>query len=233
MSGTLSEEMIELYRERFAEWMRIIVRGIRLSDDFGPECLVWNPQRCRALVQVEAALQFATVQKTGVLFMGPKGTGKTTSAVHCALEYLKWRCWQELLTNGDLPQPEYAIALWTAPHLFALLSCIYGKQGEESRAIVHEAQNARVFLIDDVGLEGGSRDAVAAFYEIVNSRYQKHRPMFVVTQVAPGAWDSREIMGTDGQTVIIPGYRGGDFACCADRWRASCEWIALTGPSMR
>jgi hypothetical protein len=233
MAGTLSKEMVELYRERFAEWMNLIVRGIRLADDFGPECLVWDPRLCRANAQVEASLQFATARKIGIVFMGPKGTGKTTSAVHCALEYLKWRCWQDLLIKGDLPLPEHALSIWTAPHLFAVLSCIYGKQGEESRAIVHEAQTARVFLIDDVGLEGGNRDAVAAFYEIVNGRYQKQRPMFVVTQVVPGAWDNREMVGTDEQIMVVPGYRNGDLASCADRWRASCEWIALTGPSMR
>jgi hypothetical protein len=233
MAGTLSEEMVSLYRERFSEWMRLIVRSIRLSDDFGPECLIWDPKRCRAREQVEAALKFATVQKTGVLFMGPKGTGKTTSAVHCVIEYLKWRCWQDLLKTGDLPAPETALVAWHAPHLFALLSCLYGEQGVTARGIVRQAQTAKVFLVDDVGREGGNRDAVAGFFEIVNTRYQKGRPMFITTHVAPDNWDNRETVGTDGQTVYVPGYRNGDFACCADRWRAKCEWIALTGPSMR
>jgi DNA replication protein DnaC len=218
MSSELCPEMVGIYRERFADWMNQLTHYIRRAPALGPIYLNWDPRKSRALDEVDTFCQFAPDARCSVLLVGAKGTGKTTTAVHAAIEYAKQHVWLDLLQTGDLPDPDAWLVAWSVPDFFRLTSCIYGDDGRQSRAAIEYTRKAKLVILDDVGQEGGNQDAVAAFYDVVNTRYSHQRPTLITTNVLPHEWET---------------YRGGSLVRCADRWHEMCTWIALTGESMR
>lgn len=214
----LSEEMVSLRREQFAEWMNQLVYFVRKTPALGSIYLLWDPKRCRALDEVDTFCRFSDGARSSILIEGPKGTGKSTTAVHVALEYAKTMAWLDFLKNGALPEANTWLSAWSVPDFFRLTSCIYGDDGRRAQAAIQQASKAQLLIMDDVGQEGGNQDAVAAFYSVINTRYAHRRPMIITTNILPTEWET---------------YRGGALARCADRWHEACTWVALTGESQR
>lgn len=211
----IPEERLQdlLYMKR--QWLNDIKFQVRQS--LGEECLTWNPSLCRELVTVEEATR---ILGGAVMLCGPVGTGKTTSAVHILLGLAERYAAMIQRAGSDLPDPDNYVMIQSAPHLFRHISQLYGNAGDQADDLIVACMRARLLLVDDLGTEGGSDDACAAFDEIMDKRYQnkRSRTTIIASNLMPDEWN---------------GYRGGRFARLADRWKQDQHCIVLKGNSMR
>lgn len=215
MSSSLCPEEIEQFREQFRTWYSGFLRLIKSDPALGEIYMRWEPARCRSLDLVE---QCCNSPDPSALFFGAIGAGKTTSAVHVAIQWTHRQAWLELIKERCLPEPEQWLYAWTAPMFFSATSSVYGEQGDRARTLVDRSCHARLLIMDNFGNEGGGADAVAACFEVANYRYAHGKPVLITASIEPEKWN---------------GYRNGALACCADRWHESCTWIGLQGESLR
>ena len=215
VTNDIPEELAENLDYLKAQWLNSLRYQVRQS--LGENCLTWNPSLCRELVTVE---EMGTVTGGSILLCGPVGTGKTTSAVHILLS-LADRYASALQRGGsDLPDPDGYVVVLSAPLLFRKLSQMFGNAGEQADELMERCERARILFVDDIGSEGGTEEACAAFDEIMNQRYgnKRNRTTIVTSNLMPDEWQ---------------GYRGGKLARAADRWREDKRCVVLKGESMR
>jgi len=215
VTGEVPEELVENMRYLKNQWLNSLRYQVRQA--LGENCLTWNPSLCRDLVSVE---EMGEATGGSILLCGPVGTGKTTSAVHILLT-LADRYASALQRGGsDLPDPDGYVVVLSAPYLFRKLSQMFGNAGEQADELMERCQRARILFVDDIGSEGGTEEACAAFDEIMNQRYgnKRNRTTIVTSNLMPDEWQ---------------GYRNGRLARAADRWREDRRCIVLKGESMR
>lgn len=214
-NGHIPDELLEVSAYLKQQWLNMIKYQIRKA--LGETCLTWDPALCRDLVSIE---EMGQASGGSILLCGPVGTGKTTSAVHILLNLADKYGTALQLGGSDLPDPDGYVLILSASSLFRRLSQLFGNAGEQADELMERCIRARILLIDDIGSEGGTDEACAAFDEIVNMRYgnKRNRTTLITTNIMPDEWE---------------GYRNGRFSRAADRWREDRRCIILKGNSMR
>ena len=101
---------------------------------------------------------------TGLLIMGPVGSGKTFLAC-CIANALIDRGFRAIVTN--MPKLIKAVGSF------------------EERGIMEDLQGCDLLVIDDVGVERESAFALEQAYSIIDARYRSGRPLIVTTNLSP------------------------------------------------
>ena len=139
----------------------------------------------------------------GVIFTGPTGTGKTSLAIAIAYRAIQ---------NG------YEALFTTAADLIVELE--HATREGRLRESVAKFTHPHVLVVDEVGYLVHPADAANVFFQIVNERYLKRRPMIFTTNKPVDAW---------GKVLHDP-----DLAeAILDRVLERGRVIELRGPSYR
>jgi DNA replication protein DnaC len=196
-------------------WLSAIKCELRRT--LGDECLHWDDSLCQDLPAIE---QMERLNGGAFMIFGSMGSGKTTTAVHLMLAMAGHLADGFQSAGMDLPNPDtYAMAI-RATKLFRRLSQLYGDAAEIGNALIERAEQAKILFVDDLGTEGGNDEACAAFFDIMDWRYQ-HRTnkiTLICSNLTPLEWAT---------------YRDGRFLRLADRWRQDNHSVVLKGESVR
>lgn len=138
-----------------------------------------------------------------IVLMGPNGVGKTM-----LLKNLGYRC----LESG------HTVRFVTASGMLNALAAEDSASGLERR--IRRLCSPKVLLIDEVGyLSYGNRHA-DLLYEVINRRYEMHKPVAVTTNKAFGEWG--EVFPNAACVVTL-----------VDRLIHRCEVVHIRGASYR
>lgn len=110
-------------------------------------------------------------EKNGLLFTGPKGTGKTHLAAAIA---------NQLMDQG------VPVVFATMIDLLAKIKASFdkdrsGASRESEETIMRLYKNVDLLIIDDIGKEQPTEWALAKIYQIVNARYEDYKPMILTS----------------------------------------------------
>ena len=151
------------------------------------------------------------MEKNGLVFAGPPGTGKTHLAASIA---------NQLMSDG-------------VPVIFTTMIDLLGKikaTFDAERTTANEADVMRSYktvdllIIDDMGKEQPTNWALTKMYEIINSRYENYRPVIITTNYSAEELTQR-LTPKDGDNTTA--------AACIDRILESTYTVALAGESWR
>jgi DNA replication protein DnaC len=201
LARLLDEEAIHTRDRRLAARLRYARFPFRKTiDDFDFE---FQPSVDRKLIDDLATLRFVEENRP-ILFLGQPGCGKTHLAVALAIKVVEagWRGY--FTTAEDMTTNLVAAKLdgtWT------------------SKLKTYTAPT--VLVIDDVGLlPMPDRNASAAFFQVVNTRYEKGHPTIVTTNRGLPDWG--EVFG---DSVVA--------AAILDRLMHNAIVFNIRGPSWR
>jgi DNA replication protein DnaC len=105
---------------------------------------------------------------SGLLFMGPVGTGKTHLAAAIAHEQIK---------KGR------SVLFGTVPSLLSRIKATYSDDHETEREVMSVFFRCSLLVLDDLGKEKVSEWVEERLYEIVNGRYERNLPIVITTNV--------------------------------------------------
>jgi DNA replication protein DnaC len=171
----------------------------RTMDDFDFE---FQPSLDRKLVADLATLRFIGENRP-VLFLGQPGCGKTHLAVALATKAVE-AGYRGYFTTAD----DMAVALVQARR--------EGTWASRLKALTAPT----VLVIDDVGLLPMERGAAAAFFHVVNTRYERGHPTLITTNRGLPEWG--EVFG---DAVVA--------AAILDRLMHNAVVFNIKGPSWR
>jgi DNA replication protein DnaC len=171
----------------------------RTLDDFDFE---FQPTLDRKLVADMATLRFIAENRP-VLFLGQPGCGKTHLAVALATKAVE-AGYRGYFTTAD----DMVVTLVQARR--------EGKWASKLKTLTAPT----VLVIDDVGLLPMERGAAAAFFHVVNTRYERGHPTFVTTNRGLPEWG--EVFG---DPVVA--------AAILDRLMHNAVVFNIKGPSWR
>jgi DNA replication protein DnaC len=171
----------------------------RTMDDFDFE---FQPSLDRKLVADLATLRFIGENRP-VLFLGQPGCGKTHLAVALATKAVE-AGYRGYFTTAD----DMAVALVQARR--------EGTWASKLKALTAPT----VLVIDDVGLLPMERGAAAAFFHVVNTRYERGHPTLITTNRGLPEWG--EVFG---DAVVA--------AAILDRLMHNAVVFNIKGPSWR
>lgn len=163
-------------RERAEELeRRIIASGIpprfmsATLDSYKGVCEVATKNLGYARFVVE---DFPTMLKHGasLVFTGTPGTGKTH--LGCALV-------------RALLERDYSAAYVNAMDMLSAVKDTWGQAGQRSGDVVSQFIAPQMLVIDEVGLQGQSNVDYSLLFAIINGRYERRRPMVVISNKTP------------------------------------------------
>lgn len=105
---------------------------------------------------------------SGLLFIGPVGTGKTHLAAAIAHEQIKKR---------------RSVLFGTVPSLLSRIKATYSDDHETEREVMSVFFRCSLLVLDDLGKEKVSEWVEERLYEIVNGRYERNLPIVITTNV--------------------------------------------------
>jgi DNA replication protein DnaC len=201
LARLLDEEAVHTRNRRLAARLRYARFPFRKTiEDFDFE---FQPSIDRKLVEDLATLRFIDENRP-ILFLGQPGCGKTHLAVALAIRAVEagWRGYfttaEDMTTNLVAAQID---GTWT------------------NKLRTYTAPT--VLVIDDVGLlRMSNRNAASAFFQVVNTRYEKGHPTIVSTNRSLPDWG--EIFG---DSVVA--------AAILDRLMHNAVVFNIRGPSWR
>jgi DNA replication protein DnaC len=201
LARLLDEEAVHTRNRRLAARLRYARFPFRKTiEDFDFE---FQPSIDRKLVEDLATLRFIDENRP-ILFLGQPGCGKTHLAVALAIRAVEagWRGYfttaEDMTTNLVAAQVD---GTWT------------------NKLRTYTAPT--VLVVDDVGLlPMSNRNAASAFFQVVNSRYEKGHPTIVSTNRGLPDWG--EIFG---DSVVA--------AAILDRLMHNAVVFNIRGPSWR
>jgi DNA replication protein DnaC len=201
LARLLDEEAVHTRNRRLAARLRYARFPFRKTiDEFDFE---FQPSIDRKLVEDLATLRFIDENRP-ILFLGQPGCGKTHLAVALAIRAVEagWR--------GYFTTAEDMTTNLVAAH-------VDGTWTNKLRTYTAPT----VLVIDDVGLlRMSNRNAAAAFFQVVNTRYEKGHPTIVSTNRSLPDWG--EIFG---DSVVA--------AAILDRLMHNAVVFNIRGPSWR
>lgn len=150
----------------------------------------------------------------GVYISGPVGTGKTTLS-QLALKLF-------ILAGGGV-----ALAIQTAQwldHLRESFDRDRRTDEDSHRVLMHQAQRARLLLVDDIGVENITEWGVERLFVLVNYRYEHRLPTIYTSN-----YDLPQLVGrlARGGADEVRGQR------IADRIYDTCDQLEIQGISLR
>jgi DNA replication protein DnaC len=201
LARLLDEEAVHTRNRRLTARLRYARFPFRKTiEDFDFE---FQPSIDRKLVEDLATLRFIDENRP-ILFLGQPGCGKTHLAVALAIRAVEagWRGYfttaEDMTTNLVAAQID---GTWT------------------NKLRTYTAPT--VLVIDDVGLlRMSNRNAASAFFQVVNTRYEKGHPTIVSTNRSLPDWG--EIFG---DSVVV--------AAILDRLMHNAIVFNIRGPSWR
>lgn len=174
-----AKEAAEKERERIKHIIGTSGMGERFKartfDKF--EQLPTNTAACRTASGYAASFKqlqqnAAGKEKNGLLFTGPKGTGKTHLAAAIA---------NKLMSDG------VAVLFVTMIDLLGKIKATF----DAEKTTASEAELMRIYkrvdllIIDDMGKELPTAWALSKIYEIINARYEDYKPLVITSNYSP------------------------------------------------
>jgi DNA replication protein DnaC len=162
-------------------------------------------RRALAFAQ-EYACNFSAAIETGrsAIFCGKPGTGKTHLAVGIGLEVMR---------SGRL------VLFTTAQRAFRRMKDAWRKDSDESEGdVIRLLVQPDLLILDEIGVQFGTKFEENALFDILNERYEKRRPSLLLSNLT--APEVRAFLGErvydrikEDRGVIVPfdwpSYRGG------------------------
>jgi DNA replication protein DnaC len=145
-------------------------------------------------------------ENIGVMFLGSQGIGKS---------YTSFAIANRLLANM-VP----VIAISTIG-LLDKIKTTYSKFGNEGESeILHQLSNAKLLILDDLGVENDTAWAKEKLYEIIDTRDRQGKPLIVTTNLTKEQLQNK-LTGSDGVNRTY------------DRLIKMCQPIEVKGTSKR
>ena len=159
---------------------------------------VLNPEVPSAVrTELEAFIEAPALTRTGFIFLGPTGTGKTYAA--CAV------------IGGFLDRRRSAVYL-TARGAIRRIKAAWRSEGEETEEDVADwFAGLDLLVLDELGVDLGSTFEVSHLTDIINARYAEEVPTILVGNLTPGelslAYGDRimDRFREDGRVLVFSG----------------------------
>jgi len=200
LAKVIGEQASSTTNRRLAARLRFARFPFRRSvEDFDFE---FQPSVDRKLVADLATLRFIT-EKRPVLFLGQPGCGKTHLAVALATKAVEAGYRGYFTTADDM-----------------VVTLVRARREGNWASRLKTLTAPTVLVIDDVGLLPMEKGAAAAFFHVVNTRYERGHPTFVTTNRGLPEWG--EVFG---DPVVA--------AAILDRLMHNAVVFNIKGPSWR
>lgn len=161
-------------RKAYEEKLERLLRQSKLGDRFRSRTFEVYETNAKNIQAYETAKKYAegfkkyVNQGIGLILTGTYGTGKT---------HLVAAICHEIMRQGY--QPIFGTMISLLEKIKATYDDDYAKENEEQ--VINKYINCDLLIIDDLGKERTTEWAVEKLYYIINSRYEKNRPILITS----------------------------------------------------
>jgi len=152
----------------------------------------------------------------GLLVAGPVGVGKTSALVVVLKVILKATAWRQGIRYFGEGETEYAGPVFFKSCAFTTSNKIFNAVFNKEYDFLDTLRTSEFLFIDDFGREHWTDYAFAAFEDLIDFRYANKKPMYITTNLP-----AKELLSNSKCLRV------------SDRWKECCEWLQITGDSMR
>ena len=122
------------------------------------------------------------IQFKGVFLLGPTGTGKTHLAVGIGLHIM---------------QRNRLVLFVTAQRMFCRIKDSWRKGSDESQSdVIRLLTQPDLLILDEIGVQFGSKFEEEALFDVMNERYEKRKPTLLLSNK-----DESEVRALIGERV--------------------------------
>ncbi|WP_078665681.1 MULTISPECIES: ATP-binding protein [Carboxydocella] len=164
------EEKERAYQEKIARLLKESKLGERFMTRKFENFQVTTKNKQAYEIALKYAKEFEKYKKQGLglIFTGSYGTGKTHLAAAIC---------HELILQGY--QPIFGTMINLLEKIKATYDDDYARENEEQ--VINKYINCDLLIIDDLGKERPTEWAVEKLYYIINSRYEKNKPILITS----------------------------------------------------
>src|ERR1700754_3737715 len=143
-------------------------RGVGFEREPLPALAERNPEVVRRVRRYVQTIDEQIDAGRGMWFSGPTGTGKTTLA---------------MLISKAAIEAGRAVAIYSLPHLLALLRDTYQDDGPNLVDLIERLATIELLPIDHISAEQSSPWVLEQLYTIINARYEDERALILTTNL--------------------------------------------------